>query len=192
MSLAGSALEAALQAVGRGLDAAGDHRMLYCKGAGRLVALEEDRARDLPLPDGGVLPSVPPDVEVEQCHRESQRIRNFPYDPGSAVADAPFVCSFDKMAEYFNGKSGLSETVPLGYFNSLFSFTGSWKNDAAVTKALAIDGYSLPLFRVKIRSSELTLLESVKRAIPNVWDPSALARSVGSISDQSHSVELLA
>jgi len=69
----------------------------------------------------------------------------------------------------------LSETVPLGSFNSLFSFTGSWKNDAAATKALAIDGYSLPLFRVKIRSSELTLLESVKHAIPNVWDPSALA-----------------
>jgi hypothetical protein len=85
------------------------------------------------------------------------------------------------MAEYFNGKSGLSETVPLGSFNSLFSFTGSWKNDAAATKALAIDGYSLPLFRVKIRSSELTLLESIKRAIPNVWDPSALARSVGNL-----------
>jgi hypothetical protein len=83
------------------------------------------------------------------------------------------------MAEYFNRKSCLSETVPLGSFNSLFSFTGSWKNDAATTKALAIDGYSLPLFRVKIRNSELTLLESVKRRIPNVWDPSALARSVG-------------
>ena len=98
MSLAGSALEAALQAMGRGLDAAGDHRLLYCKGAGRLVALEEDRARDLPLPDGGVLPSVPPDVEVEQCRIEPQRIRNIPHGPGSAVADAPFVCSFDKVS----------------------------------------------------------------------------------------------
>lgn len=98
MSLAGSALEAALQAVGRGLDAAGDHRLLYCKGAGRLVALEEDRARDLPLPDGGVLPTVPPDVEVEQCRREPERIRPFPSGPGSSVADAPFVCSFQKVS----------------------------------------------------------------------------------------------
>lgn len=86
-----------------------------------------------------------------------------------------------QMAEYFNRKSGLFENVPLGSFNSLFSFTGSWKNDATATKALAIDGYSLPLFRVQIMSHELTLLESVKRAIPNVWDPSALARSVGNL-----------
>ena len=64
MSLAGSALEAALQAVGRGLDAAGDHRLLYCKGAGRLVTLDEARARDLPI-GGSVLCGVPPDVKVE-------------------------------------------------------------------------------------------------------------------------------
>lgn len=98
MSLAGSALEAALQAVGRGLDAAGDHRLLYCKGAGRLVTLEEDRARDIPLPDGGFLPSVPPDVEVEQCRRDPERIRPLPSGPGSASADGPFVCSFDKVS----------------------------------------------------------------------------------------------
>jgi hypothetical protein len=99
MSLAGSALEAALLAVGRGLDAAGDHRLLYCKGDGRLVALE-DRARDLPLPDGGVLPSVPHDVEVEQCRRDLERIRPFPSGsgPSSAAADGPFVCSFDKVS----------------------------------------------------------------------------------------------
>ncbi|CAL4947443.1 unnamed protein product [Urochloa decumbens] len=176
MSLAGSALEAALQAVGRGLDAAGDHRLLYCKGAGRLVALDEDRARDLTLPSGGVLSSVPPDVGVDQCSSNPVRIRPpIPHGVPPAAADEPFVCSFQQMAEYFNRKSGLLETVPLGSFNSLFSFTGSWKNDSAATKALAIDGYSLPLFRVIIKSDELTLLESVKRAIPNVWDPSALA-----------------
>ncbi|RCV27351.1 hypothetical protein SEVIR_5G321000v4 [Setaria viridis] len=176
MSLAGSALEAALQAVGRGLDAAGDHRLLYCKGAGRLVDLDEDRARDIPLISGGVLSSVPPDVEVEQCPSNPVRIRPpAPHGAPPAAADEPFVCSYPQMAEFFNRKSCLLETVPLGSFNSLFSFTGSWKNDAAATKALAIDGYSLPLFRVIITSQELTLLESVKRAIPNVWDPSALA-----------------
>lgn len=85
------------------------------------------------------------------------------------------------MAEHFNRKAGLSEIVPLGNFNSLFSFTGSWKNDEAATKALAIDGYSVPLFRARLMSSELKLLEGIKRAIPYSWDPSALARSVGNL-----------
>jgi hypothetical protein len=85
------------------------------------------------------------------------------------------------MAEHFNRKAGLLETVPLGSFNSLFSFTGSWKNDAAATKSLAIDGCSVPLYRVKITSDELILQESVKRAIPYTWDPPALARSVGNL-----------
>ncbi|CAM0882723.1 unnamed protein product [Alopecurus aequalis] len=171
MSLAGSALEAALQAVGRGLDAAGDHRLLYCKGAGRLVALDEARARDLTI-SGGVLGGVPPDVEVEAYRGSPERSR--PVSPGAAP-DEPFVCSFHKMAEHFNRKAGLLETVPLGSFNSLFSFTGSWKNDAAATKSLAIDGYSVPLYRVKVTSDELILQESVKLAIPYSWDPSTLA-----------------
>jgi hypothetical protein len=93
MSLAGSALEAALQAVGRGLDAAGDHRLLYCKGAGRLVDLDEDRARDIPLGSGGVLSSVPPNVDVEQCPSNNPvRIRPL------AAADEPFVCSYSQVS----------------------------------------------------------------------------------------------
>ncbi|KAI4963685.1 hypothetical protein ZWY2020_011206, partial [Hordeum vulgare] len=165
--------EAALQAVGRGLDAAGDHRLLYCKGAGRLVTLDEARARDLPI-GGSVLCGVPPDVEVEAYRGTRERSR--PVPPGAAP-DEPFVCSFQKMAEHFNRKAGLLETVLLGSFNSLFSFTGSWKNDAAA-KALAVDGNSVPLYRVKITSDELILQESVELAIPYTWDPPALARSV--------------
>ncbi|GJM93134.1 hypothetical protein PR202_ga09663 [Eleusine coracana subsp. coracana] len=172
MSLAGSVLEAALQAVGRGIDAAGDHRLLYCKGAGRLVELDEARAWDFTIEGGAVPPGVPADVDVEQYRGSPERIR--PASP-VAAADEPFVCSFPKMAEHFNRKAGLLETVPLGNFNSQFSFTGSWKNDAAATKSLAIDGYSVPLFRVKIMNSELTLLEGIKRAIPYSWDPSTLA-----------------
>nr|BAJ95066.1 predicted protein [Hordeum vulgare subsp. vulgare] len=171
MNLGGSALEAALQAVGRGLDAAGDHRLLYCKGAGRLVTLDEARARDLPI-GGSVLCGVPPDVEVEAYRGTRERSR--PAPPGAAP-DEPFVCSFQKMAEHFNRKAGLLETVPLGSFNSLFSFTGSWENDAAATKALAVDGNSVPLYRVKITSDELILQESVELAIPYTWDPPALA-----------------
>ncbi|VAH79307.1 unnamed protein product [Triticum turgidum subsp. durum] len=187
MSLAGSALEAALQAVGRGLDAAGDHRLLYCKGAGRLVTLDEARARDLPI-GGGVLCGVPPDVEVEAYRGNPERSRP---PPAGAAPDEPFVCSFDKMAEHFNRKASLLETVPLGSFNSLFSFTGSWKNDAAATKALAVDGYSVPLYRVKITSDELILQESVKRAIPYTWDPPALARSVALSRITAHILLLL-
>lgn len=95
MSLAGSALEAALQAVGRGLDAAGDHRLLYCKGAGRLVMLDEARARDLPIGDS-FLCGVPPDVEVEAYRGNPERSR--PVSPGAAL-DEPFVCSFQKVRE---------------------------------------------------------------------------------------------
>jgi hypothetical protein len=93
MSLAGSALEAALQAVGRGIDAAGDHRLLYCKGAGRLVALDEARARDLPIGEA-VLCGVPPDVEVEAYRGHPERSR--PASPGGPLDEA-FVCSFQKV-----------------------------------------------------------------------------------------------
>jgi hypothetical protein len=60
--------------VGRGIDAAGDHRLLYCKGAGRLVALDEARARDLPIGEA-VLCGVPPDVEVEAYRGHPERSR---------------------------------------------------------------------------------------------------------------------
>jgi len=82
------------------------------------------------------------------------------------------------MAEHFNKKSGLSETVPLGSFNSMFSLTGSWKVDAATTKALAMDGYFIPLFTVKLTVPELVLREDVKKAVPRTWDPPSLARLV--------------
>lgn len=92
-----------------------------------------------------------------------------------------YQCSYlcFQMAEYFNNKSGLSEKVPLGSFNSMFSFTGSWKIDAATTKALAVDGYLVPLCEVKLMNPELVLCEDVKRAVPSSWDPPSLARLVG-------------
>jgi hypothetical protein len=95
MSLASSVLEAALQAVGRGLDAAGDHRLLYCKGAGRLVALDEARARDVTIEGGAVLAGVPFAIDVEQYRGSPERIR--PVSLG-ALVDEPFVCSFQKVS----------------------------------------------------------------------------------------------
>lgn len=80
------------------------------------------------------------------------------------------------MAEYFNEKSGISGCIPLGNFNAMFNFTGSWQVDAAVTKSLAMVGYFVPLFKVKLAKLNLVLREEVKRAIPYSWDPASLAR----------------
>ncbi|KAL5997715.1 hypothetical protein ACLOJK_008645 [Asimina triloba] len=51
------------------------------------------------------------------------------------------------MAECFNEKSGISGSIPLGSFNSMFNFTGSWRVDAAATKSLVMDGYFVPLYK---------------------------------------------
>ncbi|KAF5190131.1 Macpf domain-containing protein cad1 [Thalictrum thalictroides] len=79
------------------------------------------------------------------------------------------------MAEHFNKKSGISGQIPLGSFNSMFNFTGSWQLDMASTKSLAMDGSFIPLFKVQLERSALVLNEDIKRAVPNYWDPSSLA-----------------
>ncbi|XP_072994599.1 MACPF domain-containing protein CAD1-like [Typha latifolia] len=152
-------LSKAVEALGRGFDVTADTRLLYCKGS-RLVRIDEGRKRDVEVSEGGVL-RAPVDVDIvwgERSRRETTPI-----------------FSFQEMAEYFNNKSGLSEKVPLGSFNSMFSFTGSWKIDAATTKALAVDGYLVPLCEVKLMNPELVLCEDVKRAVPSSWDPPSLA-----------------
>lgn len=68
--------------------------------------------------------------------------------------------------------------MPLGGFNSMFNFTGSWKIDVASTKALVMDGYFMPLYKVRLTNSGLTLREDVKRAVPGNWEPASLARLV--------------
>ncbi|XP_038981337.1 MACPF domain-containing protein CAD1-like [Phoenix dactylifera] len=159
-----STLSNVIQALGRGFDVTSDTRLLYCKGApgSRLVLVDDGRTRDVVISeDGGVvLPDVSLDIDIfrEQSQRETTP-----------------VCSFQEMAEYFNEKSGLSENVPLGSFDSMFSFTGSWKIDAAATKALAVDGYFIPLYKVVLMNAELVLREDVRRAVPQNWDPSSLA-----------------
>lgn len=80
------------------------------------------------------------------------------------------------MAKYFNEKSDISGSVPLGSFNSMFNFTGSWQIDAAATKSLAMTGYIIPLFSVRLTKVNLVLREEIKRAVPYSWDPASLAR----------------
>lgn len=80
------------------------------------------------------------------------------------------------MAEYFNEKCSISGSIPLGSFNAMFNFTGSWQADAAATKSLALIGNFIPLYKVKLTKLNLALREEVKRAVPNSWDPPSLAR----------------
>lgn len=81
------------------------------------------------------------------------------------------------MAKYFNDMSNIPGQIPLGSFNAMFNFTGSWKLDAAATKSLALIGYIIPLFTVKLAYSEsLVLRDEIKRAVPYSWDPASLAR----------------
>ncbi|KAK8692536.1 hypothetical protein V6N13_075995 [Hibiscus sabdariffa] len=85
-----------------------------------------------------------------------------------------FIFEF-QMSGYFNEKSGISGRVPLGSFNAMFNFTGSWRVDAAVTKSLAMVGYLIPLYTVKLVKQNLVLHEDVRRAVPYTWDPASLA-----------------
>lgn len=81
-----------------------------------------------------------------------------------------------QMAEYFNKKTGISGHIPLGSFNAMFNFTGSCQVDAAATKSLAMVGYLIPIYRVKLEKLDLVLHEEIKRAVPYSWDPASLAR----------------
>lgn len=158
-----STLSNAVEALGRGFDVTADSRLLYCKGApgSRLVRLNESRRWDFAISEvGTVLAGVPADVDIV---RER---------PGRETTP---VCGFREMAVHFNKKSLLTESVPLGSFNSMFSLTGSWKIDASTVKALAVVGYYIPLFKAKLENSELVLQEEVKRAVPRAWEPSSLA-----------------
>ncbi|KAK4271757.1 hypothetical protein QN277_020400 [Acacia crassicarpa] len=157
-----STLSNSIQALGRGFDVTSDIRLLYCKGAtgSRLVRLDEDHARDLVVFAGVVIPNVSVDIDVS---------------PGESGIKRTPVYSFHEMAKHFNEMSGITAQIPLGSFNTMFNFTGSWMVDAAATKSLAMVGYFSPLLSVKLNKLNLALHEDIKRAVPYSWDPAALA-----------------
>ncbi|PNY16583.1 MACPF domain-containing protein CAD1-like, partial [Trifolium pratense] len=151
-----------IQALGRGFDVTSDIRLLYCKGApgSRLVHLDEQHTRDLVLSQQLVVPDVSADIDFS--------------NGTSGILKTP-VCSFQEMANYFNERSGIKGHIPLGSFNSMFNFTGSSMVDAAATKSLAMVGYFIPLFEVKLTKQNLVLNDEVRRAVPYSWDPASLA-----------------
>ncbi|CAK7343594.1 unnamed protein product [Dovyalis caffra] len=152
----------AVQALGRGFDVNYDTRLLYCKGVAgsKVVEIDQEHSRDLLLYGGIVLPNVSRDIKnsLDPIGRQSSG-----------------VCTFHEMVEYFNQKANLSGGLPLGSFNSAFSFTGSKHIDAASTKTLSTDGYYIPLAKVQLMRSPLVLHDNVKRAVPACWDPPSLA-----------------
>lgn len=152
----------AVQALGRGFDVTSDIRLLYCKGAAasRLVVIDEEKTHDLPVAEGIIAPNVP--VEVSSSSGELARHHSD-------------VLNFHQMAEHFNKSMSLSGRTPLGSFNSMFNFSGSWESNAAATKSLVMDGFFISLYTVQLRKSSLVLCPEVKRAVPNMWEPSSLA-----------------
>ncbi|MED6122612.1 cinnamoyl-Coa reductase [Stylosanthes scabra] len=152
----------ALQALGRGFDVNFDTRLLYCKGVSgsRVVEVDEEHPRDMCLYDDVVVENVSRDIGCSQEPIERQ---------------ISGVYSFQEMVEYFNNKANVSGSFALGSFNSAFSFTGSKLVDAAATKTLSSDGFYIPLAKVQLKKSHLTLQQNVKRAVPVNWDPLSLA-----------------
>lgn len=80
------------------------------------------------------------------------------------------------MAGYFNKKAQLAGDIPLGSFNSAYSFTGSKRFDAMATKSLGMEGKTIPLYKVQLVRQPLSVVEEVKHAVPHSWEPSSLAR----------------
>ncbi|KAL3522580.1 hypothetical protein ACH5RR_015414 [Cinchona calisaya] len=151
-----------VQAIGRGFDVTSDIRLLYCKGVpgSRLVHLDEENTKDLVVSDGILVPNVSIDIECSK---------------GKRTTETTPIFSFHEMAKYFNDKAMISGSVPLGSFNAMFNFTGSWQLDAAASKSLAMTGYILPLFSVRLKKINLVLRDEIKRAVPYSWDPASLA-----------------
>ncbi|XP_029127868.1 MACPF domain-containing protein CAD1 [Cajanus cajan] len=155
----------AVEALGRGFDVNCDTRLLYCKGVAgsRVIHFDEEHVRELWLYDDVVVPNVSRDIVKDSQSQE----------PVGRYSSGVF--SFHEMVEYFNQKANITESFPLGTFNSAFSFTASKHIDASETKSLSSDGFYVPLAKVRLVNSHLMLQENVKRAIPVKWDPPSLA-----------------
>ncbi|KAH1256419.1 MACPF domain-containing protein CAD1 [Glycine max] len=152
----------AMQALGRGFDVNFDTRLLYCKGVSgsRVVEIDEEHRRELWLYKDVAVPDVSRDIGCS---------------PDATVRQSSGVRSFPEMVEYFNERANISGNFPIGSFNSAFSFTGSKHVDAAATKTLSSDGFYIPLAKVQLQKSHLTLQGNVKKAVPVNWDPPSLA-----------------
>lgn len=84
-----------------------------------------------------------------------------------------------QMSELFNQRSSVEGKIPSGLFNACFDLdSGAWAQDAAATKCLAMDGYFISLFDLRLDRRPLALADRVLRDAPAAWDPAAIARFV--------------
>ncbi|CAL9111178.1 unnamed protein product, partial [Musa textilis] len=158
------AVERALRCLGRGFDVACDFRPEYCRGQERLVVMNEDEKRELAVPGFGLFKDVSVNVKC---------------DKGDRVRYQSDVLEFNQMSELFNHRSSLAGKIPSGLFNYTFAFDGStWAQDASNTKFLAMDGYFITLFELRIEHQPLALVDHVVKAVPSTWDPCAIARFI--------------
>ena len=80
------------------------------------------------------------------------------------------------MSEQFNHEMSLSGKIPSGFFNAMFEFSGCWQKDAVNVKTLAFDGMFITLYTVSLDKSQMVLHDHVKKAVPSLWEPAAIAR----------------
>ncbi|BBN12225.1 hypothetical protein MPTK1_5g18270 [Marchantia polymorpha subsp. ruderalis] len=149
----------ATQALGRGFDVTTDFRVGSCKGS-CLVELDEENLQDLITPTGVVIQNVSREIKL---------------DKGERTRYKSDVVSFQQMSERFNQGASITGKMPLGLFNNMYSFSGPWQADANATKGLALDGWFITLYSLQITRSSPVLIEDVKKAVPTIWDPKALA-----------------
>ncbi|KAI3961672.1 hypothetical protein MKW92_037919 [Papaver armeniacum] len=140
-----SAAEKAVSVIGFGYDLTNDIRLSYCKSGPlglSLIDLDQNLTRDLVFPGGTVVPNVPSSIKCDKGERTRFRSE---------------VVSFHQMSEQFNQELSLSGKIPPGLFNAMFGFQGCWQKDAAATKCLAFDGWSIALYSVVLERSHIVL-----------------------------------
>ncbi|WOL06608.1 MACPF domain-containing protein [Canna indica] len=156
--------ERSLRCLGRGFDVSCDFRPEYCRGKERLVMINEEEKRELAVPGFGVFKDVSVDIKC---------------DKGDRIRYQSDVLGFNQMSELFNHRNSMAGKIPSGLFNYMFDFGGStWADDASRTKCLAMDGYFINLFELRIERRKLALDDHVIKAVPSTWDPSAIARFI--------------
>jgi hypothetical protein len=152
----------AANALGRGFDVTSDFRLGFAKGASgsRLVEIDEVNTQDIVAPGNIVIPNVSVDI---RC------------DKGEKTHYASEVLTYAQMCGRFNQAAAIDGKMPLGLFNSMFSFAGPWQTDQHATKALALDGWFVKLYNLQLTRTPVTLREEIRKAIPSSWEPNALA-----------------
>lgn len=149
----------AIQSLGRGFDVTCDFRTKFCKS--RVVEVAREGWEKITLP-GGVTIDAPKTIK---------------FDKGESMRFTSDLMPFQQMSELFNKRSLIDGKIPLGYFNAMYDFTGSWFEDAPQTKTLAFDGKFVTLYQLQLTRSTL-VRSKVKEAVPSTWEPAGIARFI--------------